>query len=160
MKLLRLSSVPVRERSDFLSFLLMADESEAAVKEYINEGDLLSILMNNVPAGVILFTEISDEVVELKNFALLPEFRGNGLGKSIIQEALRLQKEKGVKKVIVGTANSSIGNIAFYQKAGFRMAGVKRDFFARYPDPIFENGIRALDMIMFEKMLIKGEIDG
>ena len=55
--------------------------------------------------------------------------------------------------MIVGTANSSIDNIAFYQKLGFRMAEIKRDFFKAYPTPIFENGIRALDMIVFEKEL-------
>ena len=55
--------------------------------------------------------------------------------------------------MIVGTANSSIDNIAFYQKLGFRMAEIKRDFFKAYPTPIFENGIIALDMIVFEKEL-------
>lgn len=55
--------------------------------------------------------------------------------------------------MIVGTANSSIGNLAFYQKVGFRITEVKKDFFSKYPEPIFENGIQALDMIMFEKNL-------
>jgi hypothetical protein len=33
------------------------------------------------------------------------------------------------------------------------MAEIKRDFFKAYPTPIFENGIIALDMIVFEKEL-------
>jgi hypothetical protein len=55
--------------------------------------------------------------------------------------------------MIVGTTNSSIDNIAFYQKLGFRMAEIKRDFFKAYLTPIFENGIRALDKIVFKKEL-------
>lgn len=55
--------------------------------------------------------------------------------------------------MLVGTANSSIGNLAFYQKCGFRLCGIRRDFFLSYPQPIWENGIRALDMVMFERDL-------
>jgi ribosomal protein S18 acetylase RimI-like enzyme len=156
---LRLEPVPIGMRSSLFPLLLLADESETAVKGYINTGDMYSIHLNGVLAGVIQFVPLSDQVVELKNVAILPEFRGEGIGKSVIQEALDLKKEQGVKEVIVGTANSSIGNIAFYQKAGFRMCGIKKDFFASYPEPIFENGIRALDMIMFEKILRKEETD-
>ncbi|WP_248736981.1 GNAT family N-acetyltransferase [Neobacillus rhizosphaerae] len=79
--------------------------------------------------------------------------RGNGLGKLVVKEAFHLYKNKGLDKMIVGTANSSIDNLAFYQKLGFRMVEIKKDFFKNYPEPIFENGIRALDMVMFEKDL-------
>jgi hypothetical protein len=76
-----------------------------------------------------------------------------GLGKIAIKQAFTLYQSTGMQKMIVGTANSSIDNIAFYQKLGFRMAEIKRDFFKAYPTPIFENGIIALDMIVFEKEL-------
>lgn len=43
---------------------------------------------------------------------------------------------------------------AFYQKSGFRMLGIRRDYFADYPEPIIENGIRGLDMVLFERQLL------
>jgi ribosomal protein S18 acetylase RimI-like enzyme len=152
---LTLSPVDIENRIDYLPLLLIADESQDAVNKYIPEGDLYSIKSHDQLSGVILFTPVNEKTVELKNFALLPEFRGKGLGKAVIKEALSLYKCKGVKKVMVGTANSSINNIAFYQKAGFRMYEIKRDFFLEYPEPIFENGIRAIDMVMFEIELLK-----
>jgi ribosomal protein S18 acetylase RimI-like enzyme len=147
---LTLSPVGLESRKEYLPLLMIADESEDAVNKYISEGDLYSIKRNGDLAGVILFTPVNDLTVELKNFALLSDFRGKGLGKALINHALSLYKNRGLKRIIVGTANSSIDNIAFYQKAGFRMYEIKRDFFLDYPEPIYENGIRALDMVMFD----------
>ncbi|GAA0453588.1 GNAT family N-acetyltransferase [Alkalibacillus silvisoli] len=150
---IKLKSVSKQNREQFLSYLLLADESEDIVKQYIDKGDMFSIQVGNEIAGVSLFTYPSRDVVELKNIALAPEFRGIGLGKLVIYEACKIYVNKRICKMIVGTANSSIANIAFYQKVGFRLSEIKKNFFMGYPEPIYENGIRALDMVMFEKDL-------
>lgn len=141
------------ERFLFLDYLLLADESEAIVKQYMNEGEMFSIHYEGSIAGVVLFTSHQNNIVELKNIALAEDFRGLGLGKEVIREAFAIYRQKGFTQMIVGTANSSIANLAFYQKVGFRMASIKKDFFKNYPNPIYENGIRALDMVMFQKDL-------
>jgi hypothetical protein len=54
----------------------------------------------------------------------------------------------GTTKVVVGTGNSSLDALAFYQKLGFRMEAIDRDHFVRtYPLPIVENGIFCRDMV-------------
>jgi ribosomal protein S18 acetylase RimI-like enzyme len=148
-----LEAVKKDDRRIYLGFLLLADESEEMVSEYINEGEMYVIKHAGETVGVVLFTFPSARIVEIKNIAFLESFRGRGLGKMVVLEAFDLYRSHGFEKMIVGTANSSIANLAFYQKAGFRMAEIKRDFFKKYPTPIFENGIRALDMVMFEKQL-------
>ena len=51
----------------------------------------------------------------------------------------------------LGTGNSSIRNLAFYQKVGFRFQSVLRDFFVEYyEEPIFENGIPCKDMVILD----------
>ncbi len=60
-------------------------------------------------------------------------------------------RERGYHRIIVGTGNSSIDNLAFYQKLGFRFRSVVRDFFTlHYPEPIFEHGIQWCDMIILD----------
>ena len=49
----------------------------------------------------------------------------------------------------MGTANSALDNIAFYQKCGFRMSAVKRDFFDYIQPRQREHGIEMRDMIVF-----------
>lgn len=152
MEHIRLVEVKKNERENYLDYLLLADEDEQIVKQYINEGDMYIIQMNGQLVGVVLFLYHQGRVVELKNLALAPEWRGHGIGKAVLYNAFDIYK-KGMDKMIVGTANSSIENIAFYQKAGFRMTEIRRGFFENYAEPIFENGIQALDMVMFEKKL-------
>lgn len=148
---LALKEVSFSDRKNFMNLLLLADENEEVVNEYINEGEMFSISYKDKVIGVALFIVESPSIVELKNIALSSEFRGKGIGKEIIKSAFELYRKKSFTKMIVGTANSSIDNIAFYQKAGFRIAGIRKDFFEKYPEPIYENGIQAIDMIMFEK---------
>ncbi|KGX84592.1 GNAT family N-acetyltransferase [Pontibacillus marinus] len=152
-KHVRLTFIQDHQRHYYMEYLLLADESEIVISEYINDGDMFAVYAGELLVGVALFTFHSDQIVELKNIAISPTYRGQGVGKAVIQEACSLYRGQGLYKMIVGTANSSIANIAFYQKVGFRMAEVKRDFFLNYPEPIFEDGIRALDMIMFDKIL-------
>ncbi|WP_138417113.1 GNAT family N-acetyltransferase [Aquibacillus sediminis] len=149
----KIEEVKQSERHQYINFLLLADESEAVVQKYIHDGDMFSIHYENKVAGVMIFTFHSDQVVELKNIALDSRYRGNGLGTFVVTEAFKIYKRRGKRKMVVGTANSSIGNLIFYQKLGFRMVEIKRDFFKAYPEPIIESGIRALDMVMFEKTL-------
>lgn len=141
------------ERSELMELLLLADESESVIESYIREGEMFKILINQKLAGVILFVFHSQNEVELKNMALLPTFQGQGTGREVIEQLVKYYRGKGYQKMIVGTANSSIGNIVFYQKAGFRMSAIRKDYFADYPETITENGIRALDMILLERKL-------
>lgn len=149
----RLNTIKQEDKSKYIEYLLLADDSEVAVNNYINDGDMFSVSYGNEIAGVALFTFHPNRIVELKNIALSPKYRGKGLGKFIINKSVELYRKREFNKMIVGTANSSIGNLAFYQKAGFRMSEIKKDFFKDYPSPIIEEGIRALDMVMFEKSL-------
>ena len=57
---------------------------------------------------------------------------------------------------IVGTSSSGIGQLAYYQKAGFRLQVIERDFFNAergYPEGIEENGIPLRDMVWMDQEL-------
>ena len=49
--------------------------------------------------------------------------------------------------VEIGTGNSSLDQLALYQKLGFRITGIVAGFFYDYPKPIVENGIACRDMV-------------
>ncbi|WP_173918363.1 N-acetyltransferase [Halobacillus sp. Marseille-Q1614] len=149
--------VPVNKRKDYLPFLLLADENEAIIMEYINEGEMYAVKDQKNVIGVCLFTFPDTDVAEIKNIALTKAQQGKGIGKAVIQEAFHLFKKRGYSRIFVGTANSSLANLSFYQKAGFRFDTVRKDFFLNYPHPIYENGIQALDMVVFSKDLIEGD---
>ena len=143
----------VKELTQYLELFLLADESEAMIERYLNEGEAYLIQIEEKTIGVILFTFPDSQTVEIKNIAIEPCHQEQGIGKQTLALAESHYAAKGFSAMVVGTANSSILAIVFYQKAGFRINSIKKDFFLHYPEPIVEDGIPAIDMLIFEKKL-------
>lgn len=88
--------------------------------------------------------------------AVDPQQQGHGLGSRMLRAVLDDLRARGVKRAIVGTGNAGIGQLAYYQEAGFRLWRIERDFFSPargYPEFMQENGIRVRDMVWMEQML-------
>jgi GNAT superfamily N-acetyltransferase len=91
-----------------------------------------------------------DDPCELVDLAIAPERHGQGLGKKLVAWLVEEARRRGKRQLLVGTANASIGNIAFYQKCGFRMDHIRKDYFWYYREPHYENGIQIRDMLVFQ----------
>jgi ribosomal protein S18 acetylase RimI-like enzyme len=137
-------------RERFVPLLLEADESEGVVRSYLEQGIMYVIANDGIEVGVVLTIFHGDDL-EIKNIALVPERRGRGIGTAVLELAVELAREACASRLIVGTADSSPGTVRFYERAGFLRYGVREGFFDAYPEPIWENGIRARDMIMLER---------
>jgi len=85
---------------------------------------------------------------EIEYIAVVPTQRGRGYGKAIIAALLMEARLRNVRTVLVGTGNNSWDTIAFYQKCGFRMDHVRKDYFHYIQPPLVEDGIRLLDMLV------------
>lgn len=142
------------DRDAFLSLLYHADDSVQQVQGYYKSGDFCGW---DDPAGdpvaMVLAIPLPDGAVELKAVAVAPDRQGQRLGQRMLAAVLATPRDRGVARVVVGTGNSGIGQLALYQKAGFRFWRIERDFFTSargYPDGIVENGIPLLDMVWLE----------
>ena len=85
---------------------------------------------------------------EILYIAVRSQDRGKGYGTALISELLKLARQHPTRAVVVGTANSSLDNIRFYQKCGFRMDSIRKDFFSYFAMPVYEDGILIQDMLM------------
>ncbi len=131
-----------------MDLLLEADPSEELVREYCSNGFVYGAAVDDELMGVYVLLPLSDGIVEIKNIAVAEDARGQGYGKRLIQHALSEAERLGFGNVEIGTGNSSVDQLMLYQKCGFRIDSIDRDFFLRnYPEPIFENGIQCRDMI-------------
>ncbi|WP_295873049.1 GNAT family N-acetyltransferase [uncultured Zhongshania sp.] len=129
-----------------MELLLTADPDKKAVLAYLADSKLLVLRDKDKLAGVAVLVE-QGGLFELKNIAVSTEYQGQGVAKLMIADIKRLAKDLGAKVLWVGTGNSSLSQLALYQKCGFRMHEIKSGFFDSYPEPIFENGIRCIDMV-------------
>jgi ribosomal protein S18 acetylase RimI-like enzyme len=126
--------------------LLLADPSRERVQAYLDTAEIFVGEEGGVTVAVAVVQKCNREI-ELLNIASAENFRGRGYGKRILQHVLGYALDAGVARVTVGTGNSSLRALAFYQRNGFRITGVQRGFFDTYEPPIVEDGIRCRDAI-------------
>lgn len=136
------------DRESFVPLLLEADESEPVLRSYMNDGDLFEIRADGRTVGICLLLEEGDSV-EIKNIALEEGSRGLGIGRLAISAAAGIARERGAGRLVVGTADTADGTIAFYRRVGFRDDGIRPGFFDAYPEPVVVEGRTTHDMVMF-----------
>lgn len=104
--------------------------------------------------GVYVLLPTRPETVEIVNVAVKEDYHNQGYGKQLVLHAIEMAKDEGYKTIEIGTGNSGVIQLALYQKCGFRMTSIDRDFFIRHYDkPIFENGIQVIDMVRLSQDL-------
>lgn len=130
-----------------MTLLLEADPNKAAVEAYLPTSKVIVASRQGEFIGVAVLTD-SHGQAELKNIAVCRDYRGQGVAKCLIEEIKKIARQGGHGCLYVGTGNSSLSQLALYQKCGFRLDHIKHDVFADYPQEIYENGIRCLDMVM------------
>ena len=143
-------------REIYLPLLLLADDSEQQVRGYMHNGTLFVAEMDGDEIGLVLAIPNAPGIVELKAVAVDPEHQNQGAGKRMLALVLAELKRRGYERLVLGTGNSSIGQLAFYQKAGFRFWKIERDFFSPsrgYPEGLEENGIPLRDMVWLDRSI-------
>jgi ribosomal protein S18 acetylase RimI-like enzyme len=149
----RVSLEPAADREALVPLLLEADESVPVLRSYLGKGELYRVVADGEPVGAVLLIPEGSDAVEIKNIALAEEHRRRGLGRAAIEAVAELARAGGAARLLVGTADSSAGTIAFYRRVGFHDAGRLVGFFDAYPEPVVEDGIVAHDMVRFEMRL-------
>lgn len=131
-----------------MNLLMLADPSEKMIGSYINSGQSYVAELNSEIVGIIVLLPTRPFTIEIVNIAVIEERQGKGIGKKLIEYAIKISVKQGFKTIEIGTGNSSIAQLSLYQRCGFRIVGIDRDYFIRnYPNEIVENGIPCRDMI-------------
>ncbi|MGF9905107.1 GNAT family N-acetyltransferase [Brevibacillus porteri] len=131
-----------------MDLLLLADPSVRLVKDYVQRGQCYVAVLEDSIVGVYVLIPTRPDTIELVNVAVDESQQGKGIGKTLVLHSIEVAKSLGYKTIEVGTGNSSVGQLALYQKCGFRMNWIDRDFFLRhYEEEIYENGIQVIDMV-------------
>ena len=132
--------------------LLLADPSKAVIDEYIHRGEISMVVAHEEPIGIVVLLHTRPQTYEIVNLAVKEPCQGKGVGRALLRHAILQAKDQGASTVEIGTGNSSLDQLGFYQREGFRITGIDRDFFIKhYPDPIIENGIPCVDMLRLSK---------
>lgn len=136
-----------------LDLLLEADPSEKKIAKYLSNSTVFGLGSKEQTIGIVCLLPLNDNQLEIMNIAVLKSARNKGIGKKLLEKAFEFATLQNFTEIIVKTGNSSIDQLAFYQKNGFRMQQIIPDYFSEhYPEQeITENGIACLDQIILIK---------
>jgi GNAT superfamily N-acetyltransferase len=150
--------VDIRKLSDAeqppMELLLLADPSDQLVSQYLKRGECFVADIDNKIVGEYVLLPTRPDTIEIVNIAVAESEQGKGIGKLLVKHAIQNAALQGYKTIEIGTGNSGMAQLALYQKCGFRMTSIDRDFFVRhYSEPIYENGVQVVDMVRLSQDL-------
>jgi ribosomal protein S18 acetylase RimI-like enzyme len=136
--------------------LLLADPERAAIQRYINASTIFEARHGQNLIGIIVLQPRNDQSLEIKNIAVHPHWQGQHVATRLLEFAQQYGRQHGYQKLLIGTGSTSFAQLYLYQKVGFRVVGVDRDFFVRnYHRPIYENRLRLRDMLILSLPLVE-----
>lgn len=142
---LQIQEVPAADAP--IELLLLADPSEDKVRSYLPVSRCFVASSDGDVVGACLVQPLGAGVHEMMSIAVQPVRQRSGYGTALLKWVLDFFRESGARRMDVGTGTFGY-QLAFYQRQGFRVAAIDRDFFVNnYPEPIFEDGIRLFDML-------------
>lgn len=147
---------PGPARKAWVPLLELADEPEP-LRAYLQDGELYGVVTGDgTPRAAILVVDEGPGVAELRAVAVAEAEQGRGVGTQLVAAVLDALAARGVERVTVGTASSGTRQLAFYQRCGFRLSHVERDYFTvekGYPPGLTEHGLPVRDMVWMDRAL-------
>jgi GNAT superfamily N-acetyltransferase len=130
-----------------MELLLLADPSEDKVRSYLPRSQCFVASSDGVVVGACVVQPLDAGAYELMSIAIQPAHQKSGYGTVLLKWVIDFFRKSGASQIEVGTGTFGY-QLAFYQRHGFRVTAIDRDFFVKnYPEPIFEGGIQLFDML-------------
>lgn len=113
--MLRFVKVAPEARLHYLDLLLIGDEDPNMLRRYLDAGTLFAAIDETVPVGVAMVVPVDATTIELKNLAVLPARRRQGIGASLLRY-VGLVYAPDYQDMLVGTGDVDFENLRFYMR--------------------------------------------
>ncbi len=139
------------------ALLLAADPSWDQIRTYLSIATCYGYQQDGQIIGTILLTDERPGIREIKSIAIAPTYQHQGIAKALLNAAIAVcRQDPTCRELQIGTGNSSLRQLAIYQRAGFELVDVWVDYFVdNYPAPIYENGIQCKSMVRLRQSMIE-----
>lgn len=105
--------------------------SEKALRELLNDPKYLILLHRDesgAPIAYLIGWMVGDEA-ELARIGVLPEFRGRGVARKLLDQALEIWRSRGASHVWLEVRETNAAALGLYQSRGFELVGKRADYY-------------------------------
>lgn len=117
-------------KDEIIKFLDKERRQQQFEKFIKNKEIILIVLYKGVPVGLVFANKDNDEQIEdcgsIYSIYILEEYWGKGLGTGLMDEAVKILKDEGCKRVSLWVYEENNRAIGFYEKCGFIFYGTKK----------------------------------
>ena len=122
MKIIRVTKESERAGAYYVRMAAMMRKYQIPLDAEIDAHDgenchYILVLDDIYPVATCRWFELREGVAEIGRVVVLPEYRGQHLGCSVVAEAEKWMREVGVKKIEI---SSRVNAASFYEKMGYR----------------------------------------
>lgn len=137
------------EKEKYLPILLLGDEQESMIRNYLDRGDLFALREEGEARAVCVVTREGPGLYEIQNIAVEPRYQRRGLGRAMIEFLWSRYPDLETLRLGTGDSPSTLG---FYKAMGFLETGREAGYFLEtYDHPIYEDGKLLTDRVLLEK---------
>jgi ribosomal protein S18 acetylase RimI-like enzyme len=109
-----------------------ADRLARRVRQLLADGEIVVLLAGTGPDGLAVLRfrpSIWSQALEcyLAELYVVPDRRGQGLGRALMEAAIELAREQGADYMDLGTGEDDVAARALYESLGFDNRGGRRD---------------------------------
>ena len=90
----------------------ITEEDDAGTKDY----PIMVCEVDGIPIGVGRAHFITEDEAQIRSISVEPEWKGKGIGSTVLKELENIVTEKGAKRIIIHARNIAV---KFYQKNGY-----------------------------------------
>ncbi|MDO4538462.1 MAG: GNAT family N-acetyltransferase [Coriobacteriales bacterium] len=139
------------DKAKLRDLLLLADEQWSCVERYLSRAEIYALLDDaGTAVAELALTDEGNNVAEVQNLAVNPDYQHQGLGRRLLAYALRRCRGR-FARLRVRTGDSPL-TVPFYETCGFAQVGREEGaILERYDHPIFEAGKQLVDVVVFEQ---------
>ena len=136
----------IGNKRDYLPLLLLADEQENMIDQYLDWGIMFVLEEDGHVIGEFVVTDEGDGIIEIQNLAVAPEYQHRGYGKRLVSfVADRYRDQYNILQI--GTGDSPL-TVPFYESCGLAVHHVIPNYILEhYDQPIFEGGKQLKDKV-------------
>ena len=81
------------------------------------------------PAGGMVLARVAADEAEILTIAVLPELRGRGMGRRLLDAAMAEARRRGAREMFLEVATGNTPAKALYARAGFTRVGQRKRYY-------------------------------